>query len=188
VRNGRSVRRNLIRSGQAGATLTDMASPGRRTGNRRAWKYGGGVSTPTLAGRIALTLCSLALGAMLASKVIRESEQSHFTVVVTFFVLFALWLFATVVFFHDLWRPSAEWKTKRFEALRLERRLRHALSPDQPMNPALLRAKSARCPVCDQAGPTLVPARSRCSACGRPWSATKALAVIDLREPASAPR
>jgi hypothetical protein len=161
-----------------------MASAGTRTGNKRGWKYGGGATTPPLAARVVLSACTLALGAMLAAKVIRESEQADFLVVVTFFFFFAAWLAVTVVFFHDLWRPSAEWKGRRFEALRLERRLREALSPDQRLSPALLRAMSAPCPVCDQAGPTLVPSRIRCSTCGRPWVArTGPLKTVDLREP-----
>jgi hypothetical protein len=151
--------------------------------NKRSWKFGGGVSTPSLPTRVMLTACMLALGAMLVVKILREASYSQLPVTAFVFFLLGVWLLAAVVFVPYLWRPSREWRREKYESHRLERRLAAALGPNRLTDPVLARARAAYCPVCGQQGPPLVVSRTRCSACQRPWAARAGApgAVIDLR-------
>jgi hypothetical protein len=154
---------------------------------RRVSKFGGGVSTPPLVARIALTAATLALGGMLVVRIIRETSDSHLELAGFVFFLLGVWFVASVVFLPHLWRASGEWKREQYQAHRLERRLRIALEPSRRPDLALARARTAYCPVCGQNGPA--PARSRtvCSACQRPWAAGSAMPapVLDTARPPS---
>jgi hypothetical protein len=159
--------------------------------NKRSWKFGGGVSTPTLPSRVLMTAAVLALGAMLGVKIVREVGLAQTQVAAFVFFLLGVWLLGALVLVPHLWRPSGEWKRSQYERHRLERRLADALKPTRRLDPALTRALTAFCPVCGQVGPTVVRSRSRCTACQRPWQAGQAgraapaavpPAVIDLRD------
>ena len=160
---------------------------------RRVSKFGGGVSTPPLAARVALTAGTLALGAMLVVRIIRETSGSNLGLAGFVLFLLGVWFLGSVVFLPHLWRASDEWKRQQYQAHRLERRLRIALEPSRRPNLALARARTAYCPVCGQHGPALARSRTVCSACQRPWAAGTAMpapmadasrppSVIDLRD------
>jgi len=155
---------------------------------RPARKFGKGAQTPSLATRVALTAATLCLGAMLAARIAREAAYAHVQVPAVLTIALGGWLVGALVTLPYVWRPSQEWKRQRYQAHRLQRRLRAALEPDRDTNLAVLRAKHTPCPVCGQHGPVLSRARTICSACQRPWTATVGGSerVIDLRETAPA--
>ena len=154
---------------------------------RRVSKFGGGVSTPPLLARAALTAATLGLGAMLAIRIIREAGYAHLQVAALVLFMLGVWLLGALIFLPHVWRPSGEWKRDQFEAHRLERRLRLALEPSRQPDRALLRAQAAYCGVCGQHGLTVARSRMVCTACQRPWAAGTA-AMIDLRDQVSARR
>lgn len=158
----------------------------------RVWKYGGGVSTPTVATRVVLTAVTLAPGSVLVTRIIRETYDSHLERAGFMFFLLGAWVLAAIAFLPHVWRPSAEWRRRKYQARQLQRQLTLALEPRRQLNRALHRARSAYCPVCGQQGMSVAVSRTVCSACQRPWAAGKAMptplpdvsrppSVIDLR-------
>jgi hypothetical protein len=165
-------------------------------------KYAGGTTTPSLVTRWVLTLLILAAGGALGVALVRDLAAGVARIQVAALLVFltGLWLLAAVVFLPYVWRPSAEWKRHRYEALRLERRLAASLAPNRRTDPRVLASRTAYCPACGQEGlPADARSRTRCSACLRPWSAAGTRppvpglaaassepgpALIDLREPA----
>lgn len=153
---------------------------------RRASKFGGGVSSPPLVARIALTAATLAVGAMVVVRLVRETGEGHVQTAAFVFFLLGAWLVVAVLFLPHVWRASAEWRRDDYERQRLQRRLRTAMEPSRQPNLGVARGRSAYCPVCGQAGAFTTRSRTLCSACQRPWSAGRAMPA-PLTQPAAPP-
>ena len=150
-----------------------MVNEPARPARDRAWKYSGSVSTPSLFMRLASTAALLALGALMSLLMIQALHRTDSRVGGFVVFLLGVWSLITLLALPQIWRPSAEWRRQRYEARRLERRLRASFEPSKQTDP-LLQALRAACPVCGQQGPRDMSARTQCTACLRPWTARAA--------------
>ena len=86
----------------------------------------------------------------------------------------AIWLVVVLVLLPSVWRPSAEWRRRRYESRLLEARLRSSLERAHRVDP-WVRPMQTGCPVCGQDSThPVAPARVRCTTCHRPWTARAA--------------
>ncbi|HEY5033280.1 MAG TPA: hypothetical protein VIJ54_12435 [Actinomycetes bacterium] len=144
-----------------------------RPETRRTRKYGAGVSTLPLALRTLYTLALVAIGTALGLTMVKAMSLTDNRVATLVLFLIGLWGIVALLTLPHVWRPSAEWRRRQYEAHQLERRLAAAFEPRRARN-ANLRLLLPPCPVCGQDGPILVPSRTQCSACQRPWMARAA--------------
>lgn len=139
---------------------------------RQPFKYGASVTTPSLVTRVVLTVLLLATGAALGLLLLNSVHKADTRVAALAIFGLGLWILTAPLALAILWQVSAEWRRLNYSGRLLERRLRSVGGPTQRTDPVLL-AMRAPCPVCGQQGPRDVAGRTRCSACYRPWKASR---------------